>query len=165
MGPLQQEADFSRRLIMVNDFVRRRQEEVNQRLKDRYDRTRVQLEFQTGDLVLLSTRSHPKLAGKRKQGRIRVGPYVVKGKRNDNAYVLEGLPPGIPAVQNVTFLFSYHTTPLRFATRPTERAPSQWRWMASSSGRWRRFQTFDSRRIVLGSIWSNGLAPRSVSGY
>ena len=122
LGPLEQEADLSRRLGVVNDFVRRRQEEVNQRLKDRYDRTRVQLEFKKGDLVLLSTRSHPKLAGKRKQGRIRVGPYVIKGKRNANAYVLDGLPPGIPQVQNVTFLFPYHTTPVRFATRPSTQA-------------------------------------------
>ena len=87
---------------------------VAARLKDRFDRTRALLEFQKGDLVLLSTRSHPKLAGKRKQGRIRVGPYVIKGKRNDNAYILEGLLPGIPTVQNVTYLFPYHTTPLRF---------------------------------------------------
>ena len=74
LGPLELEAELSRRLVTVNDFVRRKQEEVAQRMQDRYNRTRVQLEFKPGDLVLLSgTRSHPKLAGKRKQGRIRVG--------------------------------------------------------------------------------------------
>ena len=122
LGPLEMEAELSRRLMTVNDFVRRKQEAVAQRMQDRYNRTRVQLEFRAGDLVLLSTRSHPKLAGKRKQGRIRVGPYVVKGKRNVNAYVLEGLPPGIPSVQNVSFLFPYHTSPIRFTSRPVTAA-------------------------------------------
>ena len=116
--PFQVEAELNCRMGEVNEFIRQRQEEVAARMKDRVDRARRVLLFQPGDLVLLSTKSHPKLEGPRKQGRIRVGPYVVKAQRNANAYELEGLPPGIPAVQNVTFLVPFYPTPTRFQDRP-----------------------------------------------
>ena len=118
LGPLQQEAELNRRLGEVNLFIRQRQEEVAARMKERHDRARRILTFRPGDLVLLSTKSHPRLEGNRKQGRIRVGPYVIKSQRNANAYELEGLPAGIPAVQNITFLSPYHTSPIRFEDRP-----------------------------------------------
>ena len=98
LNTLQQEAELNRRLGEVNTFIRQRQEEVAARMKERFDRVRRVLIFQPGDLVLLSTKSHPRLEGNRKQGRIRVGPYVIKAQRNANAYELEGLPTGIPAV-------------------------------------------------------------------
>ena len=118
LNPSQQEAELNRRLGEVNTFIRQRQEEVAARMKERFDRARRVLIFEPGDLVLLSTKSHPRLEGNRKQGRIRIGPYVIKAQRNANAYELEGLPAGIPAVQNITFLTPYHTTPIRFADRP-----------------------------------------------
>ena len=68
------------------------------------------------------TKSHPQLADARKQGRIRVGPFVVKRQVNPNAYALEGLPPGLPTTQNVSFLTPYHASPIRFEDRPGEAA-------------------------------------------
>ena len=106
----------------VNHFIRLREEQVAARMKERVDRARRVLVFHPGDQVLLSTKSHPRLAGARKQGRIRVGPFVVKGQVNPNAYELEGLPPDLPTTQNISFLSPYHPTPARFEDRPGERA-------------------------------------------
>ena len=91
-------------------------------MKERADCAQRALVFHEGDLVLLSTKSHPQLAGARKQGRIRVGPFVVKRRVNPNAYALEGLPPGLPTTQNVSFLTPYHASPTRFEDRPGEAA-------------------------------------------
>ena len=111
LGPQLWEADLNRRLTEVNNFVRQRQEQVAARMKERVDRARRVLIFQPGDLVLLSTKSHPRLEGNRKQGRIRVGPFAVKRQVNPNAYELEGLPPDLPRTQNITFLTPYHPYP------------------------------------------------------
>ena len=59
LGPLQQEAELNHRLGEVNLFIRQRQEEVAARMKERHDRARRTLTFRLGDLVLLSTKSHP----------------------------------------------------------------------------------------------------------
>ena len=122
IGPRLQEADLNRRLTEVNHFIRLREEQVAARMKERVDRARRVLTFHPGDQVLLSTKSHPRLAGARKQGRIRVGPFVVKKQVNPNAYELEGLPPDLPTTQNISFLSPYHSTPARFEDRPGERA-------------------------------------------
>ena len=120
--PRLQEAELNRRLSTVNEFIRRQQEQVADRMKERADCARRVLVFHEGDLVLLSTKSHPQLAGARKQGRIRVGPFVVRRQVNPNTYVLEGLPPGLPTTQNVSFLTPYHSSPTRFEDRPGEAA-------------------------------------------
>ena len=47
------------------------------------------------------------------------GPYPVKKKIHEGAYELEGLPPGVPPTQNVSFLRIFHPTPARFDSRPS----------------------------------------------
>ena len=46
------------------------------------------------------------------------GPYVVKRKIHDNTYELTGLPPEVPASQNVRFLRHFYPSPRKFADRP-----------------------------------------------
>ena len=87
-------------------------------MKDRADKHRRVQIFEPGDQVLVSTKSHPALMGNRKQQDLRVGPFVVKRKINDNAYELEGLPPSVPCTQNVTFLSPFNPNLPCFASRP-----------------------------------------------
>ena len=118
----------------VQEFMRQHQQEVANRMKERYDQGRKPLELQPGELVLLSTRSHHLLLGSRKHQHRRVGPYVVVRKVQENAYELTGLPPGVPTTQNVRFLSKYELTPPAFSSSP-ERAASgpaqvdgEWEW-------------------------------------
>ena len=87
-------------------------------MKDQANKYRRYYFFKLGDQVLLSTKSHPSLLGNRKQQDLRIGPFVVKKRVNDNAYELEGLPPAVPTTQNITFLTPFHPNKIRFATRP-----------------------------------------------
>ena len=118
----------------VQEFMRQHQQEVANRMKERYDQGRRPLELQPGDLVLLSTRSHHLLLGSRKHQHRRVGPYVVARKIQENAYELTGLPPGVPTTQNVRFLSKYELTPPAFSSSPERAAlgPAQvdgeWEW-------------------------------------
>ena len=74
--------------------------------------------FKPRDQILLSTKSHPSLLGNRKQQDLRIGPFVVRKRINDNAYELEGLAPAVPTTQNITFLTPFFPNKARFATRP-----------------------------------------------
>ena len=95
---------LKQKLDEVNRFIQERQDEVMARIKSQADRHRHSYTFEPGDQVLLSTKSHPALVGNRKQQDLRVGPFVVKQRINDNAYELERLPPAVPSTQNITFL-------------------------------------------------------------
>ena len=111
---------LKQKLDEVNRFIQERQDKVMARMKSQADRHYRNYTFELGDQVLLSTRSHPALVGNRKQQDLRVGPFVVKQRINDNAYELEGLPPVVPSTQNITFLSLFYPNVVRFSTRPPE---------------------------------------------
>ena len=46
------------------------------------------------------------------------GPYPIKRKIHDNAYELDGLPPSVPATQNVSYLRLFFPSPPKFESRP-----------------------------------------------
>ena len=110
-----------RQLQVTWDFVRAHQLEIANRMKIRYDQNRKDLKLELGDLVFVSTKSHPLLHTVRKQQETKVGPYVVVGRINDNAYELEGLPAGVPRTQNVSYLTPYVPSPDHFRLRPDYR--------------------------------------------
>ena len=114
------DARLKQKLDEVNRFIQERQDEVMARMKSQADRHRRNYTFEPGDQVLLSTKSHPALVGNRKQQDLRVGPFVVRQRINDNAYELEGLPPAVPSTQNITFLSPFYPNVVRFSTRPQE---------------------------------------------
>ena len=87
-------------------------------MKRRYDAGRRKFQAEPGDLVLLSVKSHPAFGEARKLRLRFTGPYVIKGKVQDNAYELEGLPPNVPTTQNVSFLRLFFPSPPKFETRP-----------------------------------------------
>ena len=87
-------------------------------MKQCYDHNRKELRLEPGDLVFVSTKSHPLLHAIRKQQETKVGPYVVTKKINTNGYALEGLPAGVPETQNVSFLTLYVPSPGHFRLRP-----------------------------------------------
>ena len=122
LTPTQWEEQTVEQLSKVWDFIKEHQEEVAQRMKERYDKNRRHLELQPGDLVLVSTKSHRLLEGHRKHRQRFVGPYVVQTKINDNAYKLTGLPPGMPTTQNVEYLKLFKPSPHKFRMRPTPEA-------------------------------------------
>ena len=119
MTPVRWEERTADQLSKVWDFIRRHQQVVAQRMKERYDKNRQPLKFEIGDLVLLSTKSHQLLEGRRKQNQKFVGPYVIDDKINENAYKLSGLPPGVPTTQNGSYLKLFIPNPQKFRTRPT----------------------------------------------
>ena len=110
--------DIEAKLTSLRQFVADKQRLVAARIKERVDRTRRIITFALGDQVLLSTKSHPALQGNRKQQDIRVGPFTVKQRVGPNAYELQGLPPNVPPVQNITYITPFHLSPHRFRTRP-----------------------------------------------
>ena len=114
------DARLKQQLDSVNEFIQERQQEVMARMKTQADKHRRNYKFEPGDQVLLSTKSHPALIGNRKQQDLRVGPFVVKQRINDNAYELERPPPAVPSTQNITFLSPFHPNVVQFTTRPTE---------------------------------------------
>ena len=87
-------------------------------MKRRYDSGRKPLNMEPGDLVLLSIKSHPTFGEARKLRLRYTGPYVIRRKVHANAYELEGLPPSVPATQNVSHLRLFFPTPPKFETRP-----------------------------------------------
>ena len=56
--PVRWEEKTAAQVHKVWEFIRQHQKAVAQRMKDRYDQNRKELNFQPGDLVLLSTKSH-----------------------------------------------------------------------------------------------------------
>ena len=122
VSPMRWEEKTAEQLAKVWDFIRRQQQAVAQRMKERYDRNRQPLNFADGDLVLLSTKSHQLLEGRRKQNQRYVGPYVIESKVNENAYKLSGLPPGVPTTQNGSYLKLFRPNPRKYRTRPTPSA-------------------------------------------
>ena len=102
----------------VWQLVHERQKTANQRAKEAYDKNRKSVQFEVGDLALLSTSSHAALTGLRKHRERFVGPYVIEGKTHPNAYRLKGLPPGVPKTQNVRYLRSFRPNAAKFASRP-----------------------------------------------
>ena len=84
--------------------------------------------------MFVSTKSHPLLHAIRKQQETKVGPYVVVEKIGPNAYALDGLPAGVPATQNVSFLTPYVPTPDYFRLRPDyclnlpQKEGDEWEW-------------------------------------
>ena len=119
---------------VVHDFIRKNQQLCAERMKERFDTNRQNLELAPGDLVLVSAKTHPQLRPYVKQQERWYGPYVVKRKVNDNAYAIIGLPPGTSETQNASFLVPFRDTPARFRSRPrTEVAVPQlrdgeWEW-------------------------------------
>ena len=120
--PTEWEERTTEQLSEVWEFIRNHQRELAQRMKQRYDKNRKDLELEPGDLVLLSTKSHHILLGHRKHKERFVGPYVVHKKVNDNAYQLTGLPDAVPRTQNVRHLRLFRPSPEKFRTRPTPSA-------------------------------------------
>ena len=100
------------------EFVSLNLQEGARRMKRRYDSKHRIFDAQPGDLVLLSTKSHPDFGEARKLRMRYTGPFVIKRKVHPNAYELSDLPAGVPPVQNVQFLRLFHPTPRKFKTRP-----------------------------------------------
>ena len=115
-------------------FVRDNQLRCAERMKDRYDQHRQNLELSPGDLVLVSAKTHPLLRQYRKQAEKWYGPYVVKKKVSDNAYAIADLPVGTPERQHSGFLSKYKASPSRFPNRPPlsvnlpELKDGEWEW-------------------------------------
>ena len=115
-------------------FVRNNQLRCAERMKDRYDQHRQDLELSPGDLVLVSAKTHPLLRQYRKQAEKWYGPYVVKKKVSDNAYAIADLPAGTPETQHSGFLSKYKASPSRFPNRPPlsvnvpELKDGEWEW-------------------------------------
>ena len=120
--PSRWEENTVEQLTKIWTFIKERQKEVAQRMKSQYDKNRPRLELTTGDLVLLSTKSHHLLQGQRKHRPRYVGPYVIHKRINENAYFLDGLPQGVPSAQNVRYLKLFKPSPRKFRTRPTPEA-------------------------------------------
>ena len=87
-------------------------------MKDRYDANRESLDLQPGDLVLISTKVHPKLRPYTKQQEKWAGPYVIHKRVNENAYALVGLPVGMSPTQSASFLTPFRESPEKFQSRP-----------------------------------------------
>ena len=87
-------------------------------MRRRHDAKHKPLTFEPDDLALLSTRSHSTFEGRHKMGPRYTGPYVVTRKIHENTYELAGLPPEVPASQNVRFLRHFYPTPRKFVDRP-----------------------------------------------
>ena len=77
-------------------FVRDNQQRCAERMKEHFDKNRSELSLSPGDLVLVSAKTHPLLRPFRKQAEKWYGPYMVKKKVSDNAYMISDLPPGTP---------------------------------------------------------------------
>ena len=116
--PTQWEERTAQQLDEIWRFIRQHQEIVAQRMKTRFDRGLRPREFNVGEFVLLSTKSHQILAGNRKHAQRYAGPYFIKEKINENAFRLAGLPTGVPSVQNIKFLKLFKPTSSRFSSRP-----------------------------------------------
>ena len=94
-------------------------QEGARRVKRRYDKKRAVFLAEPGDLVLLSTKSHPAFGTDARKLRLRfTGPYVIVQKIHENAYALDGLPPAVPVTQNVSHLRLFHPSPPQFESRP-----------------------------------------------
>ena len=102
----------------VWQLVHERQRAADLQVKKAYDKNRKAVHFNIGDLVLLSTSSHAALTEIRKHRERFIGPYVVEGMIHPNAYKLKGLPPGVPATQNVRYLRGFRPNVPKFASRP-----------------------------------------------
>ena len=122
LEPVDWEERTAERVGKAWEFIREHQKQVAQRMKERYDRHRKELKLQSGDLVMVSTKTYSAFEGQRKQGLRYTGPYVVQTKINDNAYRIIGLPPGVPATQNVQYLIAFRPSPKKFRARPTPQA-------------------------------------------
>ena len=103
-------------------------------MKDRYDANRESLDLCPGDLVLISTKVHPKLRPYTKQQEKWAGPYVIHKRVNENAYALVGLPAGMSPTQSASFLTPFRESPERFQSRPqfevaiSELRDGEWEW-------------------------------------
>ena len=118
----------------IHEFIRKNQELVAQRMKDRYDANRESLDLRPGDLVLISTKVHPKLRPYTKQQEKWAGPYVIRKRVNENAYALVGLPAGMSPTQSASFLTPFRESPEKFQSRPQfevaipELRDGEWEW-------------------------------------
>ena len=88
-----------------------------------------------GDLVLLSTKSHNAFRSYHKYLPRYSGPYLVKAQPSPNVCELDGLPTGVPALQNVSFLRLFQPSPACFDSRPQGsqgtqpvRVGQHWEW-------------------------------------
>ena len=108
-------------------FVRANLDRAAEMVKQRYDKRHPSTDFQIGDLVMLSARSHPPSEETRKLRPRFYGPYPIVAKVNDNAFMLGGLPPAVPPTQNISFLRLFVPSPPCFSSRPAGRhaAPLQ----------------------------------------
>ena len=102
----------------LGKVVRTNLTKAAQLTKKRYDSKHKPFRGEVGDLVLLSVKSHQAFEGVRKLRLRFTGPYPITAKIHDNAFQLDGLPPQVPATQNVTFLRLFKPTPVRFNSRP-----------------------------------------------
>ena len=102
----------------IHEFIWKNQELVAQRMKDRYDTNHKALDLRPGDLVLISTKVHPKLRPYTKQQEKWAGPYVIRKRVNENAYALVGLLAGISPTQSASFLTLFWESPEKFQSRP-----------------------------------------------
>ena len=87
-------------------------------MKDRYNANRESLDLRPGDLVLISTKVHPKLRPYTKQQEKWAGPYVIRKRVNENAYALVSLPMGMSPTQSASFLTLFWESPEKFQSRP-----------------------------------------------
>ena len=102
----------------VQELVTQRLEQAADLMKRRYDRGHRPVDFQEGDLVLLSVKSHDSQNLTCKHRSRFTGPYVVDTKVHDNAYQLVGLLVEVPTTQNVKFLRLFYPSPAKFFSRP-----------------------------------------------
>ena len=74
-------------------------------------------DLQEGDYVLWDYSSHTTIAGQRKSRARWEGSYRIRERKGSDTFVLEGLPSGIPATQNVSKLYPFFYSPDKFKYR------------------------------------------------
>ena len=74
-------------------------------------------DLQEGDYMLWDCSSHTTTTGQRKSKARWEGPYRIRERKGLDAFVLEGLPSGIPATQNVSKLYPFFYSPDKFKDR------------------------------------------------
>jgi len=102
----------------LRQFVRANLNRAADMVKRRYDRKHPVVDYQVGDLVMVSAKSHPPSEETRKLRPKFYGPYPIAAKVNDNAFSLSGLPPAVPKTQNISFLRLFVPSPPCFSSRP-----------------------------------------------
>lgn len=110
------------------DMARENLQDAQVRMKKYYDRTRSNVVFKIGDLVMLDTKNlplkHAGNQGKAKLSAKKVGPFEITAMINENVAKLR-LPKSMSrlnATFNVDLLHHYVENPIQFRSRPIPKA-------------------------------------------